>query len=208
MPDESWESERIREAAAGDRAALSQLLLLHYDALRAYVESQIAPPLQGLVRGEDILQQTFVRAAQGIAAFDPRHDNAFRSWLFTIAANLIRDVQKRRRRERLAGAPRFAPGGGAATPPDGQLEQLAGGHTSPSRHVQRGEAARRVQAAVAQLPQEQREVVQRRYLWGQSLDQIAAATGMSKHAIRGLCFRGRRNLRTLMGNSSLYFSSQ
>ena len=64
-----------------------------------------------------------------------------------------------------------------------------------------------MQSAIDRLPAEQREVVQRRYLEGQSLAEIAAATGSTKEAVRGLCYRARKNLRVNMGRTSLYFSS-
>ncbi len=49
--------------------------------------------------------------------------------------------------------------------------------TSPSGRVQRHEAVRHLQAALAGLPEDQREVLRRRYLLGQSLDEIAAGHG-------------------------------
>ena len=48
---------------------------------------------------------------------------------------------------------------------------------------------------MARLPKDHREVLHRRYIRGESLDQIAAATGRSKDGVRGLCFRARKNLR-------------
>ena len=82
-----------------------------------------------------------------------------------------------------------------------------GAHTSPSHRVQRGESIDAMKLAMAHLPGDQQEIVQRRYLQGQSLDQIAEETGRTKDAVRGLCFRARKNLRAVMGRSSLYFSN-
>jgi RNA polymerase sigma-70 factor, ECF subfamily len=206
--DEPLESELICLAVGGDRVALAQLLLRHYDPLQAYVESRISRRLQGLVRAEDILQQTFLRAAQRVSSFEVRGTGAFRGWLFTIAANLVRDAEKRRRRERRAADAPLRAEDDSNARHAAEVDQLAGVRTSPSRRAQRGESAERVHAAMAQLPAEQREMVRRRYLLGQSLEQIAAATGQTKDAVRGLCFRARRNLRTLMGRSSLYFSGR
>ena len=63
-----------------------------------------------------------------------------------------------------------------------------------------------MQTALAGLPEDQREVLRRRYLLGQSFDQIAAATGRTRGAVRGLCYRARQNVRAVMGQSSLYFT--
>jgi len=190
-------SHLIDEAIEGDRASLAQLLLLHYDALYRHIDMRISHDLQGLVRADDVLQQTFVRAAHAIAAFEPRHENAFRGWLKTIADNLVRDAEKRRRRERRERVDN------AYSPP---LNRLLGAHTSPSRRAAHGESVRNMKSAMAQLSPDQQDVLQRRYFEGQSLDQIAEATGRSKDGVRGLCFRARQNLRAVMGRSSLYFS--
>ena len=193
------ESHLIDEAIEGDRASLAQLLLLHYDALYRHIDTRISHDLQGLLRADDVLQQTFVRAAHAITAFEPRHENAFRGWLKTIADNLVRDAEKRRRRERREG-----PGvDNAYAPP---LNRLLGAHTSPSRRAAHGESVRNMKLAMAELSPDQQDVLQRRYFEGQTLDQIAEETGRSKDGVRGLCFRARQNLRAVMGRSSLYFS--
>ncbi len=64
-----------------------------------------------------------------------------------------------------------------------------------------------MRAAMASLPDEQRDVVERYYLKTQTLEQIAETTGRTIGSIRGICYRARKNLRSLMGGSSLYFSN-
>ncbi len=208
MSEAESELSLVDRAVAGDRVALSQLLLLHFDVLHQHVESRISQQLQGLIRADDILQQTFVRAAQAIGTFRPQRGGAFRAWLRTIADNLVRDAEKRRRRERRLPAcvrPVAQPALSGTMP--GALEQLAGSTTSPSRRYARGEAVRTMQAALSGLPADQRDVLRRRYLLGQSFDQIATATGRTHDAVRGLCYRARQNVRAMMGRSSLYFTS-
>jgi RNA polymerase sigma-70 factor (ECF subfamily) len=154
---------------------------------------------------DDILQQTFVRAAQGIKNFQDREPGSLRGWLKKIATNLIKDAQKRRGRERRATAPH------ASHSDDGSflqaVERLSCDHTPPIKRVQRSESIRRMRVAMASLPPEQRDVVERYYLQTQTLEQIAESTGRTIPSVRGICYRARRNLRSLMGGSSLYFSS-
>lgn len=202
------ESDLIQQAIAGDRAALSHLLLVYYDEIHRHVSCRVSNDLQGLVNADDVLQQTFVRVAQSIARFEPRHSGAFRGWVKTIAENLLRDLEKRRRRER-----RASPGKGVGrhTGADESsiaafVDRLAGNVTTPGRGLQRHESIRCLRAALASLPEDQREVIERYYLQGQSLDEVAAAMDRTRDAIRGVCYRGRKNLRALMGQSSLYFS--
>ena len=159
------ESRLIQQAAAGDRTSLSQLLLMHYDGLDRYVSARISPELQGLIRSEDILHQTFVRVAQSIGSFQWRHEGSFRAWLKTIAGNLLKDARKRRRRERRAGldqGDRRADGDSSSM--RAMVDRIAGDSTSPSGRVQRRESLRCMQVAMDSLPAEQQAVIRRHYL--------------------------------------------
>ena len=206
MGEDIDELALVRQAVAGDRAALSQLLLLHYDGLLRRLSGRIPVELQGLLRPEDLLHQTLVRAAQSIGSFEARHAGAFRGWLDTIADNLLKDAAKRRRRERRAADPRPGERAPDESSMAAMVERIAKDSSTPVGQAQRRESLRRMQAALAALPAEQRDVVERYYLQGQTYEQIAAATGRTKDAVRGIGFRARKNLREIMGRSSLYFS--
>lgn len=201
------ESDLLPRAVGGDRAALSQVLLLHYDGLQAHVARRISGDLQRLVTADDVLHQTLVRAAGAIGNYQPRHEGAFRAWLTTIADNLIKDAQRKKQRERRAGVserPDRAAGQNSSWA--ALVERIAGDGTSPSMGTQRHENARRLRTALAALPENQREVVERYYLQEQSLEEIAEALGCTKGSARAICYRARKRLRELMGQSSLYFS--
>lgn len=200
------ESNLLSQAVGGDRAALSQALLLHYDSLRGHIAGRISGELKRLVDADDILHQTMVRAAQGIGRFEPRHEGAFRGWLKTIADNLIKDAQKRKRRERRAAQGDPPPGTGQNSSWAALVERIAGDVDSPSVNTQQKDNVRRLRAALAALPDEHREIIERYYLHGESLAEIAQALGAAKGAIRAKCYRARKRLRELMGRSSLYFS--
>jgi RNA polymerase sigma-70 factor (ECF subfamily) len=206
MSNEYSERDLVRQAIAGDRNSLSHLLLSHYDGLHRYIARRITPELQGLIRAEDVLHHTFVRVAQAIQTFEMRDSGSFRSWTRTIAANLIRDAEKRRRRERRAAPRGTTHASGDHSSWGAAVERIAGDSTGPTRRVQRRESIRRMQAALAVLAPDQREVLERYYLQHQSLDQIAEALGRTRDAVRGICYRARKNMRAIMGQSSLYFS--
>jgi len=206
MTEDVNELDLIHRAVAGDRAALSQLLLRHYDGLKRHLTGRIPAELQGLLRPEDLLHQTLIRVAQAIGSFEARHAGAFRGWLDTIADNLLKDAAKRRRRERRAAEPSRDNRAPDESSMAAMVERIAQDGSTPVGQAQRRESIRRMQAALAALPADQREVVERYYLQGQSYEQIAAKTGRSKDAVRGIGYRARKNLREIMGRSSLYFS--
>ncbi len=198
------QSELLSQAVSGDRAALSQVLLLHYDNLQQHIERRLSADLRRHVSADDILHQTMVRAAGGIYQYEPRHKNAFLAWLKTIADNLIRDAHKKKQRERRVDSKAAAsPGSSWAA----LVERIAGEGSTPSVKAQQGDNARRLRAAVAALPEDYRQVIERHYLLEQSFEEIAQALGGTKGSVRAMCYRARKRLRELMGRSSMYFSS-
>jgi RNA polymerase sigma-70 factor (ECF subfamily) len=70
--------------------------------------------------------------------------------------------------------------------------------SSPSQRVLVGESAARLAAALAELPDDQREAVRLRYLEGRSLAEIAERTSRSVVAAAGLVKRGLIQLRKAM----------
>lgn len=207
MGERRAESELLEQAATGDRAALAELLLAHYDGLRRHIVRRLAGDAAPWITADDLLHQTLVRAAEGIRSFQPAHDGALCAWLRTIADNLLKDAQKRRRRERRAADLRvLPPSAGGSDSWVALVDRLVGDATTPSVAGERNEHAVRLRAALASLPGQQRDVLQRYCLHGQSLDQIAESLGLTKDAVRGICYRAKKNLRALMGRSSLYFS--
>jgi len=204
VPHDS-ETELIGRAAQGDRAALARILFDQHDALLRHIVRRLASVPAGVVLAEDILQQTYVRAARGIHAFEG-NAGGLRGWLMTIATHLILDAQKRNRRERRAPSREDASAdrsGGAFEP---IVDRLVGDITPPVGRVERRESIHRMRSAIASLSPEYREVIQRYYLMDESLQEIADAMGRTKEAIRGLCYRARKDLRKIMGGSSLFFS--
>src|SRR5262245_10656725 len=94
MIQEPHESDLIRQAARGDRGSLSRLLLLHYDDLSRHVGQRLPDELKGLWPVEDVMQETFYKAAHALGTFEERGPGSFGAWLKTIASNLIKDAQK------------------------------------------------------------------------------------------------------------------
>jgi RNA polymerase sigma factor (sigma-70 family) len=203
------ESVLVQRAVAGDRLALSELLLAGYDDLRRHVVHLLARDSHEPNSADDILQQTFVRAALAVHRFEHRTGVSFRAWLQTIAGNLVRDAQKRHRRERrVIRSADVAPGlGNSSSRHAARVDQFAGNTTSPSMRVHRRDSMQRMRAAMEALPEDQREVIQRHYLQHQSFDQIAVAMHRTKDAVRGISHRARQNLRSMLGHSSRFFSN-
>ena len=82
----------VARVAAGDSAALEELLRRHERALTGFIHRRT-----GGIDVEDLYQETWMRVVRGAPGFDV--SRRFSSWLFQIATNLCRDWWRSRRPE-------------------------------------------------------------------------------------------------------------
>jgi RNA polymerase sigma factor (sigma-70 family) len=97
MSDEALtDAGLVAACAAGDRVALGMLFERHVDAVYCFVRSMRGSDPAAL---EDLVQATFVAAFEAAARFS---GSSVKSWLFGIAANLVRGYARRERRRKNA----------------------------------------------------------------------------------------------------------
>src|SRR6476660_777836 len=83
----------VARAQAGERAALEELYLLHFDRIYGYLHMTVGNRHDA----EDLTTQTFLKMLESIGRF--RWGTApFSAWLFRIAHNLAMDHFRARRR--------------------------------------------------------------------------------------------------------------
>ena len=115
---------------------------------------------------EDLMQETMLRAFRSLQTYRP--EGKFRAWVFRIAVNLARDWIRRRPREPSAGLEE-------GTDPGAWAEATR--QPAPEAPMAQGERARQVEAAMARLPQPDREVLLMRFYGDLAFKDIARATG-------------------------------
>jgi RNA polymerase sigma-70 factor (ECF subfamily) len=76
----------VERAQRGDRAALEELYLLHFDRIYSYLHMSVGSRHDA----EDLTTQTFVKMLEAIGGFQWR-SVPFSAWLFRIAHNLAMD---------------------------------------------------------------------------------------------------------------------
>lgn len=89
------EEELVRRAKNGDRDAFGLLGLRYNDLLQQVARRMLLE----LMDAQDAVQDTLLRALQGIDRFDPALP--FRAWILTILMNQCRTRYRERRRRRL-----------------------------------------------------------------------------------------------------------
>jgi len=124
---------------------------------------------------EDVSQEVYLRVLGAAATLDTTRDP--RPWLRTITANLCRDhwrsfgAKVTQRSVPVDEDPEVAP-------------PLPDGGPTPEDHLVAGDRAEKVQAAIAQLPPDLREVVVLRDYEGLDHGAIARMVGASDAAVR------------------------
>jgi RNA polymerase sigma factor (sigma-70 family) len=128
------------------------------------------------VLAEDVVADTFERVLRTRFRFDPRKSSE-KTWIYTIALNLLRDHARRSVVESQALERAVQPVGGGPGPLDGVEE--------------RDELGR----ALDQLSPEEREAVALRYGADLTLPEIAKVVGEPRATVHGRVYRGLRKMR-------------
>jgi len=128
---------------------------------------------------EDILADTFERVLRAGRRFDPRKASR-KTWIYSIALNLVRDQARRRDAEHRAM-------GRVRDPEPASLGPLEGVGT-------RDELAR----ALAQLSEEEREAIALRYGADLTVPEIARLRGEKLTTVEGRVYRGLGKLRDML----------
>ncbi len=175
-----------------------QELVRFQEYLRLLVRLQIDARLQGKLDGSGVVQQTLMEAHQAWDQLRGRTEAEQAAWLRrALAHNLADEI------DRLGAAKRQAL-------QERSLEEalerssvcirtrLVSEQASPSEQASCREQAVRLAAALAQVPEKQRQAIELRHLKGLSLAEVAAALHTTKPAVVGLLHRGLGNLRELL----------
>lgn len=151
---------------AGDATAFEQLYARHRRSLFGFLLRQTRD--QALA--EEFFQDVWQRVIAARDGWKP--EAAFTTWLFRIAHNRLNDHWRGLKHRPLA------PDDGderAARVPD---------PTTPEHHLSEFEQRHRLQLAIDDLPEEQREVVLLRLEQELSLEEIAAITGSGRETVK------------------------
>lgn len=189
-PDAVTAEERSDEAlglmaalAAGERQALARLIALYGPGIRAFASHQLGDPAEA----EDIAQEVFLRAWSHAGRYDPAR-GAVSTWIWRIAANLCTDRKRRRAVRRFLGL---------ETLPETALP--AAEAPGAERVVAGRQRLDRLRAALAALPDRQRQAILMRTAGDLATAEIAATMGLSPGAVEQLLVRARAGLRRTMG---------
>ena len=167
----------IEQALRGDQAAFTNLV-------RAYerpVYNLTYRLLNDSVEAEDAAQETFLRAYNKLATYQP--ERKFVNWLLSIASHYCIDCLRRR-------------GRGPQLSLDGPLppQWLASDAQRPDQMVSRKQQQEQVRQLLDALEPTYRAAVVLRYWYDLSYEEIAEVMGATESAIKSRLHRARRML--------------
>jgi RNA polymerase sigma-70 factor (ECF subfamily) len=157
---------------------------------------QLDPRLQGKIDLSGVVQQTLLEAYQALPGFEQRGPAQTSAWLRRILAhNLGDEIRKLAAGKRDLAREQSLEA--ALDASSSRLDEwLAADQSSPSQQVERAEQALELAAALAELPEAQREALVLQHWHGWSLAQIATHMQRSHAAVAGLIKRGLQQLRS------------
>jgi len=176
--DEESLDRLVADAKRGDTDAFGHIFDEYAGPIYRFIASRVNHPSDA----EDLTQLVFVKALEALPRYEAR-GIPFGGWLFRLARNAIID-QIRTRREHLSLV--------AATTRESD-------EASPEATASLHDDLDRVAAALQELTDDQREVIELRFFAGLSVAEAAEAMGRQEGTIRGLQFRAIAALRRELG---------
>ena len=182
------DEELVQACQAGESSA--------FDLLVARWEDKIRGASYRLLGSEDeardAAQEAFLKAYKGLPAF--KGEAQFSSWLYRIAVNLCRDRLRRRKGKMLVSLEALEEAGPVIATREPGAHDL----------VQQLDLRRTVRRAIADLSEEQREVVILKEYQGLTFLEIAQALDLPVSTVKTRLYRGLGQLRLRLESDGVH----
>ncbi|NUN13820.1 MAG: RNA polymerase sigma factor [Myxococcales bacterium] len=192
-PENEEQQEWIRLAKLGDHAAFTLLVRAYQDAIYRFCLRFLGVPEMA----QDATQDTFYKLYKTLDRFD--ESRRVRPWIYQIAANLCKDMLKRKEHNRLVTWNDEA----------GPTDSAGSGSTQPVRPdvvVSLRQDADRMNRAIAKLPESYREALLLKAVEGLSYEEAAVIAGATVTTMKIRVVRARLRLHELLDKHPLKIS--
>jgi RNA polymerase sigma-70 factor (ECF subfamily) len=172
------DADLVRAIQAGDETALETLYQQYLPSVWRYAFAQLSGNGPS---AEDVVSETFLAAVRQIGRLAPE-GGSVAGWLIGIARHKVQDL--RRRSARLSAALSEKITAAPAAPAD-----------DPSAPLETAELRQRVGAIMDGLEDDERAVLEWKYLDGLSVREIADRLGRTEKAVEAALYRARQSFR-------------
>jgi RNA polymerase sigma-70 factor, ECF subfamily len=180
------DDELMLRYRGGDAVAFEALYRRHRAALYRFLLRQLGDA----ARAEEVFQDVWMRVIDARDRYQPRA--RFGPWLYAIAHNRLTDAWRAGGRAEILGQEES----------EGALEELPAADLPAHVWLDRKRAAERLFAALARLPEVQREAFLMQQEGELSVEEIAAATGVSRETAKSRLRYAVAKLRASLGENA------
>jgi RNA polymerase sigma-70 factor, ECF subfamily len=162
-----------RRLAAGEEEAFREFQMRYFDRLYRFL---LVVTHGNETQAQEAVQETFLRVARHIRRFED--EEAFWNWVKAIGRNAARDAGRKQRRY-FSLLDRFT----------------KRSESNAAANVQEDSLSVALEESVDELELNDRQLVEGKYLDGQTVKDLAAQTGLTEKAVESRLLRLRRRLR-------------
>ncbi len=188
----SAEEELLRRARDGDDDAFGEIVTL-YERFVYNTACRILTQSGGSVSdGEDVAQSAFLKAWRNLSSF--RGECSFTTWLFRITVNCAKDT--------IRSAARHPTVSITQSDEDGEETEWDLPETNaellPEENLEKRERIESIRRAIAELPEDQRQVLILRDIQELPYTQIAELLELELGTVKSRLNRARQNLKNIL----------
>ena len=200
-PETEKTQELLAGAKVGDSDAINRLMERHRDSLRRMVQLRLDQKIQRRVDVSDIVQDVLVEANRRLQDYLANPVMGFHLWLRQIAKDRIIDAHRRHRLAQRRSIDKEQPIARPAWADESSVSlvaQLIDTEVTPASEAIRLELQRRLNAAVDQLSDDDREIILMRHHEALSNQEVASALQLTEAAASMRYLRALRRLRAVL----------
>lgn len=190
----------VRRANNGDPASFHDLFRRVAPALYAWANLHIPAALRPRLDPDDLLQEVCFRALRHLVTYDPSQ-SPFRSWLFGIANNVLRETARAVARLPMSRQLQTESGSRRG------LDSFASMTTALTTRIARDEGMRKLLDRLRELPEDDRRLLIYRGLEGLPLADVAGLMGVPAATIAKRWQRLRQKIAEQSGPYHLFAGS-
>ena len=176
------ELQLIRRVQAGETEAFEELVRAHEKTVYNLALRMTGNPQDA----EDMAQEAFLKAYRSLPDF--RGESKFSVWLYRIVSNVCLDLLRRQQRRPTVSLTVEDEEG------DEAQWEVPDERYSPERLLEQKLTREAVRKGLAELPEEQREILLLREIKGLSYEEIGEILSLEPGTVKSRIFRARKKL--------------
>jgi RNA polymerase sigma-70 factor (ECF subfamily) len=200
-PQSSDTQDLLHRVKTGEGEAVDQLLARHREPLRRMIALRLDAALARRLDASDVVQEVLLEANRRLKEYLKNPSMPFHLWLRHIAKDRMIDAHRRHRQAQRRSLDKEQPLQPAVMRDASSVQALASlvdQELTPASAAIRQELERRFWTELAQLDEDDREIILMRHFEQMSNQDAAAALGLSQAAAGMRYIRAMRRLRTRM----------